>query len=119
MARAAGIAMADAATTTKRPWFDPRLSMGNVITILMVAGAVMGGWFKFDNRLALLEREVATNKYQREAEDARLASRLAVIESERGDLSSRVIRIEERLVSQGEKLDRVLESVERGSWRTK
>lgn len=96
----------------RRQWFDPRMSIGNVITILVVMTGIIAGWFQFDNRLAALEKDLRTDRMLREAEDQRLAARLTVIEASRGDLSSRVIRIEERLVNQGEKIDRVLSLVE-------
>lgn len=97
-------------------WFDARLSIGNLITIGVVAAGIMAGWFQFDARLTALEKDVATNKALRIEEDARLGARLTAIEAERQDLATRVIRIEERIVSQGEKLDRVLRAVDRG-WR--
>ncbi|WP_336071465.1 hypothetical protein [Nitratireductor rhodophyticola] len=101
----------------KRQWFDSRLSIGNIITILVVLAGAMGGWFKFDNRLSALEREQEINRTLREQEDMRLSARLAAVESDRQDISARVIRIEERLASQGEKVDRILRAVERTGWQ--
>ncbi|WP_295805955.1 hypothetical protein [uncultured Nitratireductor sp.] len=101
----------------KRQWFDSRLSIGNIITILVVLAGVMGGWFKFDNRLSALEREQQINKTLREQEDMRLSARLAAVESDRQDIAARVIRIEERIANQGEKVDRILRAVERTSWQ--
>ncbi|MGE4338249.1 MAG: hypothetical protein AB7E55_20055 [Pigmentiphaga sp.] len=109
----------DVIAERRRQWFDPRLSMGNIITILVVAAGVMAGWFQFDNRLSALEKDVSTNKMLRESEDTRLNLRLSVMENDRADISARVIRIEERIASQGEKVDRILVAVERNGWQNR
>lgn len=87
-------------------WFDARLSIGNVITIAVVALGIVAGWYKFDNRLTLSE-----DRY------ARQELRLSRIEAERDDLKDRVIRIEEQLKGQDTKLDIILRSVRR-EWPT-
>ena len=81
-------------------------------------------WLRRDLRLsdhlplaAALEREQEINRTLREQEDMRLSARLAAVESDRQDISARVIRIEERLASQGEKVDRILRAVERTGWQ--
>lgn len=84
-------------------WFDNKLSLGNLITIGVVGAGVIAGWYQFDARLALSE-----------AARAGIEKRLDRIEVDRDDLKVRVIRIEEKLSSQSDKLDRILRSVETG-----
>lgn len=96
-------------------WFDRRLSIGNLITIGVVLAGAMAGWFKFENRLSAMEKDVATFNMLANGESARLAVRLAALEGERQDLTVRVIRIEEKIGNQNETLQRILRSVERPS----
>lgn len=94
----------------KPEWLDLRLSLGNIITIAVVAAGVMAGWFQFDARLTRIEdgRAVAQLAFDE------LKGRVIQMERERNDLSARVIRIEEKLSSQNELLARILRNTERG-----
>jgi len=96
--------------TGKAPWFDGRLSLGNLITIGTVAMAVVAGWFAFENRLALAEDRRAADK----AALDKLVVRVDVLER---DLTPRVIRIEEKLSAQTDTLQRILRGVEARGWR--
>ena len=87
-------------------WFDTRLSIGNIITIVVVLFGVAAGWFGFDNRLTLAEVELR-----------RTANVVERLERERTDLTTRVTRIEERLASQSEMLQRILRNTESEGWR--
>lgn len=91
---------------TKPGWFDNRLSIGNIITILMLFGAIVTGWFQFEKRLTLVENE-----------QRRLAITVERYEKERTDLHMRVIRIEERLTGQADMLQRILRNTENDNWR--
>ena len=83
-------------------WFDGRLSSGNLITILTVLGGIIYSWAAFEGRIAMLE-----------ADNRRHATIIERMERERGDLHSRVIRIEEKISNQNDTLQRILRNVER------
>lgn len=87
-------------------WFDTRLSIGNIITIGTLLIAITAGWFSFENRVALVE-----------AEQRRTAATVEKLQQERTDLTTRVIRIEERLTGQAEMLQRILRNTESDAWR--
>lgn len=87
-------------------WFDNRLSIGNIITIVTVLIAIVAGWFQFDSRLTLVE-----------AEQRRTAGTVERMDRERGDLTARVIRIEEKVSSQNDVLQRILRNTESDHWR--
>lgn len=92
--------------TDKTKWFDPRLSVGNLLTIAVVAVGLVSSWYRFDNRLALSEILLDD-----------LKTRVAQMERERNDLTGRVIRIEEKISAQSDTLTRILRSVESRDWR--
>lgn len=83
-------------------WFDGRMSIGNVITIATVFGGIVYGWASFDGRIVTLE---ATSR--------RHDAMIDRMERERGDLHTRVIRIEEKISSQNDTLQRILRNTER------
>lgn len=90
----------------KASWFDSRLSIGNIITITMLIVAIVTGWFPFEKRLTMNERDLEQIKITVERYD-----------KERTDLHTRVIRIEERLTGQADMLQRILRNTERDNWR--
>lgn len=91
---------------TKSSWFDSRMSIGNIITIVTLMIAIVAGWFQFHARLTLVE-----------AEQRRASITLERVEKERSDLHTRVIRIEERLTGQTETLQQILRNTENGNWQ--
>ena len=91
---------------TKPAWFDSRMSIGNIITIVTLMIAIIAGWFQFDARLTLVE-----------AEQRRVAITVERDGKERSDLHMRVIRIEERLTGQTETLQQILRNTESGNWQ--
>ena len=102
-----GAAMSAIGDGRTRPgWFDNRLSIGNIITIATLIIAIVAGWFQFEKRLTLVE-----------AEQRRVAITMERVEKERGDLHTRVIRIEERLTGQADMLQRILRNTESDHWR--
>lgn len=90
----------------KASWFDSRLSIGNIITIVTLVIAIAAGWFQFDARLTLVEAEQRRN--------GAVVDKMA---QERTDLTTRVIRIEERLTGQADMLQRILRNTENDGWR--
>lgn len=90
----------------KPAWFDARMSIGNIITIVTVLIAIIAGWFQFDARLTMVE-----------AEQRRVSVFMDRVEKERSDLHTRVIRIEERLTGQADMLQRILRNTENDDWR--
>ena len=101
-------------------WFDWRMSVGNLITIGVVLAGVMAGWFKFDNRLASIEKDVAMHRQLANEALLRLEGRVASVEATRltdiaqlQEMSGRMIRIEEKQTNQTETLHRILRSLER------
>lgn len=97
----------------KPAWFDARLSIGNLITILVVLVGLVSSWYRFDNRVALMEDRLV----QRDLALDELKGRVTQMERERGDLTGRVIRIEEKISAQSDTLQRILRSVESRDWR--
>ncbi len=104
-----------AANYAQNQWFDRRLSIGNLLTIAVVLAGAMAGWFRFENRLSATEKDIATFNMLTSGATSRLELRLSAIETERQDLTTRVIRIEEKIGNQNETLQRILRSVERNS----
>lgn len=100
-------------TNDRNQWFDRRLSIGNLITIGVVLAGAMAGWFRFENRLTLVETHRSSDK----AAFEELRTRVGRIEEQRNDLTFRVIRIEERLTGQTELLQRILKTVEHDARR--
>jgi hypothetical protein len=99
-------------------WFEPRLSSGNLITIAIVVAGLISGWYKFDNRLSLAEDRAANDKVTATIERQRFDARLTRLETSRDDITARVIRIEEKINSQGDTLQRILRAVDpRDGWR--
>ena len=96
----------------KPDWLDLRLSLGNIITIAVVAAGIMAGWFQFDTRVTRLEDGRAVTQLAFDE----LKGRVTQMERERNDLSARVIRIEEKLSSQNDLLGRILRNTERARW---
>jgi hypothetical protein len=94
----------------RMPWFDGRLSLGNLITIGTVALGIVAGWFAFDNRLSLTEDRQRADRLLVD----KIAGRVDLLER---DLTPRVIRIEEKLSAQTDTLQRILRSVEARDWR--
>jgi hypothetical protein len=97
----------------KPSWFDARLSIGNLITIGVVLVGLVSSWYRFDNRVALMEDRLV----QRDLALDELKGRVTVMERERGDLTGRVIRIEEKISAQSDTLARILRSVESRNWQ--
>lgn len=97
----------------KPSWFDNRLSIGNLITIGVVLVGLVSSWYRFDNRLALMEDRLV----QRDLALDELKGRVTMMERERGDLTGRVIRIEEKISAQSDTLARILRSVESRNWQ--
>lgn len=88
--------------STRQSWFDHRLSVGNLITIGTVLVAVVFGWAKFDNRLGNVEQEID-----------RVSAKIEKLESERTDLQTRIIRIEEKISMQNDVLQKILRNTEK------
>lgn len=98
-------------------WFEPRLSTGNLITILIVLVGLVSGWYKFDNRLSIAEDRAENTRKIDATERARFDARLTRLETSRDDITARVIRIEEKINNQGDTLQRILRAVDRGDTR--
>lgn len=94
-------------------WFEPRLSTGNIITILVLVIGLVSGWYKFDNRLTLAEDRAASSQAQAIEARARLDARITRVEADRDDIKTRVIRIEEKISGQADMLQRILRNTER------
>lgn len=94
-------------------WFDGKLSLGNIITILTVMIGLAAGWFEFDNRLSLAEAMAARQVQQDKDALADLKNRVDRNERSREDLRERVIRIETQLTAQDTKLDAILRNTAR------
>ena len=90
-------------------WFDRRLSIGNIITILVVTAGLIGSWYQFRTDLALQAAALVSEAGER----ARLEVRLVKMENERDDTRDRLTRIEVTIKQLGDTSDRILRAVER------
>lgn len=89
-------------------WFDPKLSIGNVITIAVVLVGLVGSWYQLRADLAMQASDI-----KREAgERARIEARLGKLEGERDDTRDRLTRIEVTMQQLLEAQGRVLRAVE-------
>lgn len=102
---------------TTPAWLDSRITVGNIITIAVIIGGLVGGWFRFDYRLALVEDKFTRQVVSDEAARGRVERRLERIEADREDVRGRVIRIEEQLKAQDQKLDIILRTVRQNPHR--
>lgn len=94
-------------------WFDGKLSLGNIITIVTVLVGLAAGWFKFDNRLTLTEAMAARQVQQDKDTLQELKSRVDRNEKSREDLRERIGRIEAQLNAQDTKLDTIMRNTSR------
>lgn len=85
---------------------DRRIPAALIATILAQTGAAI--WWAASTTAAMSAMA---------ADQRRLELRQDGYESRRDDLSTRVIRIEEKLSGQAETLQRILRSVERDDWK--
>lgn len=81
--------------------FDRRISIGNLITIGMIFVGLVAGWYQFDTRLTLIEKDKSS-----------MDDRLKKIEGERDQTRDRLISIEVTMREQRAILDRILKAVE-------
>lgn len=79
---------------TTRGWFDPKLSMGNVLTIVIMLSGIFGGWYQLKVQVELAQERMTTGILTAQSERQRLESRLARVEAERDDVRERMIRLE-------------------------
>ena len=89
-------------------WFDPKLSMGNIITIGVVAVGVVGSWYQLRGDLALQGADLHRVDIDRQ----RMELRLAKLEGERDDTRDRLTRIEVTMQQLLEAQGRILKAVE-------
>ena len=100
----------------RRQFFEWRLSIGNIVTIL---GMIIGGlsmWYGLGERVAVLE----AGQRVHENDIVGNAARLTVVESRAGDVRERLRGIEVTQQQQSHTLDRILQAVEgdaRDTWR--
>jgi len=85
----------------KMPW-DLRPSLSNLITIVTIAATIVFSWARFDARLGNVEKEVSG-----------AAAKIEKLEAERSDLQARIIRIEEKISSQNDILQKILRNTEK------
>ncbi len=93
-------------------YFDPKISVGNVLTIIFVVGAIITAWFALGERVALVEKAVA----QQETSFERRVTKVEKLQEETDDTVND-IRIELRGIKttqqhQTETLQRILKAVE-------
>lgn len=89
-------------------WFDPKLSMGNIITIVVVAFGVVGSWYQLRGDLALQGADLRRADLDRQ----RMELRLSKLEGERDDTRDRLTRIEVTMQQLLDAQGRILKAVE-------
>lgn len=98
---------------TAPAWFDGKMSLGNIITVITVIFGLAAGWFSFDTRLTLAEDRFARQVQADKEAMATARQRLDRIDADREDLRTRIIRIESLLSHQDTKLDAILRNTSR------
>ena len=88
--------------------FDPRMSIGNVLSISAVVVGIIAGWFAFESRLALAEDRMERRVAADSANDQRNDARISKLENAFDDTRSRLVRVESKLENQDGKLDTIL-----------
>lgn len=91
----------------KRPFFDPHLSMGNIIVLVVLGGTIIGGWYGFEGRLSQVEDRASISLEALKENRVRLEARVTRIENERDDTRDRLTRLEIQLQNQTEILKRI------------
>jgi len=89
-------------------WIDNKLSIGNIITIMVVAGGVIAGWYAKDTAIA--RNKAAIESVQRDM--ARIVIRVDKMESYQDDTIDRLARIEEQTQSMNDSLNRLLNKLD-------
>lgn len=91
---------------TTPTWFDPKLSIGNVLTIATLVIAAVAGWFSFEARLSAAAADVTRLEASAAIEMARFDRELEKLEKQqqafsdqRQEVAVRLARIEERLIA--------------------
>ena len=79
--------------------FDPKLSIGNVISIMMICIAVLAGWFRYEGRLNAQEAEISAMKniLSRNNDPRGLERRLELQEKNSRENSKHIIGIDAKL----------------------
>ncbi len=94
--------------TKERSVFDPRLSIGNILTILAVLFAAAGTWYQLGERVTVIEHALAGQQ----AGVARLDRDLSRTEDQAIEIRERLRAIEATQGQQSSVLHRILRAVE-------
>jgi|GEM_PF-4878906 len=89
-------------------FFDPRLSVGNLLTILAVLLGIASTWYQLGERVTVIEHALANQK----TEMSRLERDLSSVEDGTADIRERLKGIEVVQIQQNETLKRILKAVE-------
>lgn len=82
------------------PKINSQLSIGNVITIGMLLVAMVGGYYQFETRLSLIERQLDAN-----------AATIKSLQVERDDSRDRLTRLEVQLSNVNTTLGKIANAV--------
>lgn len=93
--------------TTPR-WIDTKLSIGNIITILIVVVGVVAGWYAKDAAIAANRADIVSVQ----KDMTRAVMRIDNIESYQNDTTDRLARIEEQTRSLNEGMNRLLDKLD-------
>lgn len=83
-----------------RPTFDPKLSLGNVITIVVLIGGLIAGWYANTTQVTLNKNQIERN-----------TASIERLQNERDDTRDRLTKLETQLEIISETLDRIAAAV--------
>lgn len=89
-------------------WIDNKLSIGNIITIMVVAGGVMAGWYAKDTAIA--RNTSSIESLQKDM--SRVVQRIDNIESYQDNTIDRLARIEEQTQAMNDSLNRLISKLD-------
>lgn len=93
----------------KHPWFDRRMSIGNLISIIVLIVAVVAGYYAIEADRKLTDVRITLGENERVA----IRIRIERIEAARDDLKDRLTRVEVNLENQTAILREVLAELKR------
>lgn len=77
--------------------WDPKISLGNVVTIISLLSGVVLGWSNLDKRVVVLEEQRKSLDEKARMQDARVADRFIEVKEALGDLKLSVERLRDKI----------------------
>lgn len=82
---------------TPRPKFDPTISYGHVLQILMVISAVVIGWQNLDKRVVVLEENRNTQTQRDRHQDLTIDDKTRQIKESLDEIKAALLRLDNKI----------------------